>query len=50
MLDLEWQLAAQELGSRLETLANLGEHYAIISTREAAPGVRFCYVQHEGPW
>lgn len=45
MLDVEWQLAAQELRSELEPLARLGEHYVIISTRDAAPGVRFCYVQ-----
>lgn len=45
MLDLEWQLVAQELRSELETLALFGEYYAIISTRDAAPGVRFCYVQ-----
>jgi hypothetical protein len=44
-LDVEWQLAAQELRSELQTLARLGEHYVIISTRDAAPGIRFCYVQ-----
>jgi hypothetical protein len=45
MLDVEWQLAAQELRSELEALARLGDHYVIISTRDAAPGVRFCYAQ-----